>query len=163
MSRRYGRIEGGLRLAFGQPYHRGNKYSIIGAISQKEVIAAGYGGGSVDGDFFVYFMEHFLCPKLRQGDCVIMDNVSFHKIGKVKEAIERKGAELIFLPPYSPELSPIENMWSKLKTKLRTLSARCEDTFKEAIKVSFDSIQKSDLLSWYKHCGYSDQILMEPL
>jgi transposase len=163
MSRQYGRIEGGLRLTTSQPYHRGSKYSIISAISQKEIIAAVYGSGSVDGDFFVYFMEHFLCPKLRNEDCVIMDNVAFHKVSKVKEMVEARGAELIYLPPYSPELSPIENMWGKLKTGLRALSARCENTFKSAVTKSLESIRQSDLLSWYKHCGYSDQILVEPL
>ncbi|CAN5467146.1 hypothetical protein BH10PSE19_BH10PSE19_01240 [soil metagenome] len=83
-----------------------------------------------------------------------MDNVGFHKVAGVEDIIKSCGCELIYLPPYSPDLLPIENMWSKLKTGLRKFAASCENTFKETIRESFESISSSDLHSWYQHCGY---------
>ena len=84
-----------------------------------------------------------------------MDNVSFHKVVGVKEAIEETGAILLYLPPYSPDLSPIENMWSKIKSSLRRLSPRTRGQFKRAIRIAFESVSKKDLVSWFKHCGYN--------
>ena len=85
---------------------------------------------------------------------MIMDNVAFHQICSVKEAIESTGARLLYLPPYSPDLNPIEQMWGKIKNCLRKESARTLTKFAISIKVAFMSIQSSDLENWYRHCGY---------
>lgn len=158
MARSYGRARGGDRLVLPQPYARGNKFSIVGAVSIQKVVAAMYAEGSIDGVFFTHFIEHYLAPELKSGDQVIMDNVAFHKVKRVKEIIESQGASLIYLPPYSPDLSPIENMWSKLKSILRKFAARTVDTFQEAISEAFKLIKSSDLQGWFQHCGYKDQI-----
>ena len=154
MTRTYGRIAQDQRLVLPCPYARGSKYYIISAISISEVMAALYTSGSVDSQIFLHFLEHSLGPNLRSNQTVILDNVSFHKVKGVKELIESTGAQILYLPPYSLDLSPIENMWSKVKSYLRKLAARCDETFKEAIKTAFTAIQEIDLFGWYKNCGY---------
>lgn len=154
MTRIYGRIAQDQRLTLPCPYARGSKYSIISAISINEIMAAVYTSGSVNGEVFLHFLEHSLGPNLRSNQTVILDNVSFHKVKGVKELVESTGAKVLYLPPYSPDFSPIENMWSKIKSYLRKLAARCDRSFKKAIKVNFESIQKNDLFGWYKNCGY---------
>lgn len=160
MSRTYGRSQKGERLVYGCPYPRGNKYSIIGAVSISEITAALYTESSVDGEIFLNFIENYLAPKLKTEQLVILDNVSFHKVKGVKEIIESVGAKVIYLPPYSPDLSPIEHMWSKIKAYLRKSAARCHDTFKAAMKTAFTAVQPSDLKGWYSNCGYKGSIFI---
>lgn len=145
MCRQYARAIGGTRVKFAAPFRRGSRYSIIGAITHEEIIAAMYGEWSTNGDIFLGFLKHNLCPKLKPRHKVILDNISFHKINSVVALIKQTGAEVIYLPPYSPELSPIENMWSKIKTSLRAFAARTNDEFSQAIMVAFKSIKNSDL------------------
>jgi transposase len=111
MTRTYGRIAQNQRLILPCPYARGSKYSIISAISICEVMAALYTNGSVDSQIFLHFLEYSLVPNLKPNQTIILDNVSFHKVKGVKELIESTGARVLYLPPYSPDLSPIENMW----------------------------------------------------
>jgi len=155
MCRSYARAIGGERIKYACPYSKGNKHSIIGAVSTSGVEAALYGEWSTDGNIFLNFVKRLLVPRLGRGKIVIMDNVSFHKVVGVKEAIEGAGAMLIYLPPYSPDLSPIENMWSKVKSLLRKFSPRTRSQFKRAIRIAFESVSKKDLVSWFKHCGYN--------
>jgi transposase len=104
---------------------------------------------------FFTFIEKCLIPKLTAGKIILLDNVAFHKAFRIKEAIEAVGAKLKFLPPYSPDFPPIENMWSKIKTVLRKFSPRTLNEFKKAIKKAFASISTTDLLAWFRHCGYN--------
>ena len=83
-----------------------------------------------------------------------MDNVKFHLQESITNKIEEKGAKVVFLPPYSPDFSPIENMWSKIKNSLRKLAPRTLKEFQKSIRIAFEEISKSDLVNWYKHCGY---------
>ena len=154
--RGYARAIGGNRVKYACPYPRGNKYTVIGAVSVASVEAALYGEWSADGEIFLEFVKRQLVPQLSYGKVVIVDNVSFHKVIGVKEAIEETGARLFFLPPYSPDLSPIELMWSKIKTVLRKISPRTRPQFKKAIRVAFAEIAGKDLVSWFKHCGYNN-------
>lgn len=163
MHREYGRIARGKRLVSACPYFRGSKYSIISAIGITEITTAFYTEGSVNGELFLHFLEHYLAAKLKPEHSIIMDNVSFHKVKGVKEIIEATGAKIVYLPPYSPDLSPIEHMWSKIKSTLRKLAARCEATFKSAMQTAFLAVQESDLQGWYKNCGYQDQLLFKTL
>ena len=94
-------------------------------------------------------------PKVIGGKIVLLDNVAFHKTLPIQEAIESVGAKIKFLPPYSPDFSLIENMWSKIRTVLRKFSPRTFNEFKKAIKKAFASVSKTDLLSWFRHCGYN--------
>jgi len=124
MSSAYARIEGGQRIKMPVPVERGPQYSMIGAISIKKVEAALYGAWATNGEIFYSFIEKSLLPKLKPRHIVIMDNVKFHLQDRIKNLIKSKGAKIIFLPPYSPDFNPIENMWSKVKNKLRKLSPR---------------------------------------
>ena len=112
-------------------------------------MAATYGQWAANGEIFLLFLEKELCPKLKPHHVVIMDNVKFHQVKGVRELIEATGAKLTYLPPYHPELNPIENMWSKVKNKLRTLSARTPRKFKKAMKIAFESVQPNDLVGWF--------------
>lgn len=154
MCPRYGRAYGGERAIVNAPHQHGNQITMISAISIEKVEAAMYGEWSANGEIFLSFIENHLCPILRPGNVVVMDNVGFHKVFGVYELIKSVGAELIYLPPYCAELNPIEEMWSKIKYLLRKLSARTLDEFKKAIKKSFEAVCKSDLMGWFKHAGY---------
>ncbi|MBT7087554.1 IS630 family transposase [bacterium] len=150
----YGRGYGGERVIKAVPFNRGSRFTMLSAISFTKVEAALYGEWAADGEIFLKFIEKCLCPVLQRRHIVIMDNVAFHKVCGVKEAIESKGAKLIYLPPYSPDLNPIEHMWSKIKTCLRKESARTLGKFASAIKVAFTNVNAVDLKNWYVHCGY---------
>lgn len=164
MCRQYARAFGGERVKCPKPFNRGSRYSIIGAITHEEIIAAMYGEWSTDGDIFLEFLQQSLCPKLKPNHKVILDNVSFHKINAAVALIESTGAEVIYLPPYSPEFSPIENMWSKIKSSLRAFAAKTNDEFQKAIMIAFKSINSSNLKNWFEHCGYKlDQYLCKQL
>ena len=150
----FGRGHGGERVVAAVPFNRGNRLTMIGAVSFEKVEAALYGEWAANGEIFLNFIIKMLCPVLKSHHVVIMDNVSFHQVCGVKEAIESVGAKLIYLPPYSPDLNPIEQMWGKIKNCLRKESARTLNKFAKSIKVAFTSIQATDLENWYGHCGY---------
>ena len=157
------RSYGGDRVKMSVPADHGPKLWLISAISSEEVLAALYGEWSTDGDIFFEFINRCLVPNLSKGKIVLMDNISFHKAKRVEEAITSTGATLKFLPAYSPDFSPIENMWSKIKTVLREYAPRALEAFKEAIKEAFKSIAKKDLIAWFKHCGYAFKPIRKPL
>jgi DDE superfamily endonuclease len=110
MRPRYGRAYGRERAYLCAPYHRGHQITMIGAISIDKVEAAMYGQWATDGEVFTKFLEQSLRPMLNPNHVVVMDNVSFHKVQRVSEIIQQAGARLIYLPPYHPELNPIEEM-----------------------------------------------------
>jgi len=163
MSNLYARAEGGSRIKMPVPFDRGTQFSMIGAISINKVEAALYGEWATNGDIFHIFVEKILLPKLKPKHIVIMDNVKFHLQARIKETIESVGAKIIFLPPYSPDLNPIENMWSKIKNTLRKLAPRTARSFKKCIKVAFEEVSKNDLVGWYAHCGYRGGFVRIPL
>ncbi|NKB46803.1 MAG: hypothetical protein GKR77_03355 [Legionellales bacterium] len=154
MAPRYGRAYGSQRANLSAPYHRGHQITMIGAISIEKIEAALYGQWATNGEVFTHFLEQSLRPMLSSNHVVVMDNVSFHKVQRVHELIQTAGARLVYLPPYHPELNPIEEMWSKIKNKLRQLSARTLSTFQIAIKKAFQDVTQSDLIGWFKHAGY---------
>lgn len=155
LDREYARIIGGERIHVPIPYTRGHRYTLMSAIGVESVKAAVYGEWSANGEIFSGFISQCLLPNLRQGDVVIMDNVSFHKVKGIQQMIESVGASLLYLPPYSPDLSPIENMWSKIKTYLRKYAPRTPRDFKKVIKKAFESVTQKDLKAWFKFCGYT--------
>lgn len=154
MTLSHARATGGQRIKMPSAFRKGPKISLIGAISEKSIEAAVYGEWNANGNIFSSFIETYLVPKLSKEKIVIMDNVKFHKTEKAVKAIENTGATILFLPPYSPELSPIENMWSKLKQLLRKSEPRNLKAFRKSIKKAFLEITESDLMGWFKHCGY---------
>jgi transposase len=155
MASSYARAEGGERIKMPVPCDRGPQISMIGAISTRKVEAALYGEWATNGEIFLTFIEESLLPQLKSGHVVIMDNVKFHLQASVASRIESRGAKVVFLPPYSPDFSPIENMWSKIKNTLRKLAPRTLREFKKSIRIAFEEISKTDLVNWFKHCGYA--------
>lgn len=110
-----------------------------------------------DKDIFLAYVEHELVPKLREGDSVVMDNLAAHKNPKVLNAIREAKAEVIFLPAYSPELNPIEKVWSKMKAFLRRLDTLTVESFDAAVACAMDGISLENIRAWATHCGYRSQ------
>ena len=154
MANDYGRAEGGERLKMPKPMDRGNSYSIIGAIGLSGIIGMLYGEIKVCGAAFLEFIKIELLPKIGTKHVVFLDNASIHKSNSIKEMVESTVAKLVFLPPYSPELSPIENMWSKIKGIIRKLMPRDPGAFHNALVEAISELSDYDFEEWYEHCGY---------
>ena len=127
---------------------------MISAISLKGYQAPMVIKGATNKEVFKVYVEKFLLPTLKKGDCVILDNLSAHKGSEIRELVESVGAELWFLPPYSPDLNPIEKMWSKVKSILRKLKARTEAELITAIAQALEHVTPQDVKGWFKSCGY---------
>jgi len=155
MTSDYARAEGGNRAKAPKPHVSDSKFSIIGAIGTACVVAAMYIQSSVNTEIFAAFVKNLLIPKLSAGKYVVMDNVSFHKSSTIVNLIESTGARVVFLPPYSPDLSPIEKMWSKIKEIIKRLKPRTNSEFHNALTSALYDVSEEDLNGWYEECGYS--------
>jgi len=111
--------------------------------------------GALDGQAFVLYVERFLCPKLKPGQIVVMDNLQVHKTKRARELIEGRGCSLVFLPSYSPEYNPIEEAFSKVKTLLRKAKARSFEALVEATSGALCAVSEQDALGFFAHCGYA--------
>ena len=111
--------------------------------------------GATDTEVFRAYVERVLCPTVRTGDLVVMDNLSPHKNQFTLSLLKQAGAQVLFLPAYSPDLNPIENMWSKVKTYLRSAEARTDSDLIQAIGSALKTITRQDATNWFAHCGYS--------
>jgi transposase len=157
MTRRFGRARPGERVHDAVPKNHGKNITLLGALSCQGIDAMMSVDGPTDTAVFRAYIEQVLVPTLAPGDVVVMDNLGAHKVKGVREAIEAVGARLLYLPPYSPDLSPIEPCWSKLKTALRAAKARTRETLEEALKSALDTITAADARGWFRHCGYALQ------
>jgi len=155
MARRYGRAPRGERVVGAVPQNYGANVTMLAALSLQGVEAVMTIDGATDAEVFRAYVEQVLCPTLVPGDIVIMDNLRAHKVAGIRERIEACGAQLIYLPPYSPDLSPIEPCWSKLKTLLRTAQARTRAALDAAIQRVLAAVTPSDARGWFRHCGYA--------
>lgn len=158
MSSEYARAEGGARAKAAKPHLRGSRYSIIGAVGVSGIIASTYLKSAVNTEIFEVFVKELLVPHLGYGKYVVMDNVRFHKNREIVKLIEDTGAKVVFLPPYSPDLSPIEKMWSKTKEILKRSKPRSDAQFHDALATALDAISEEDLQGWYTECGYSVEV-----
>lgn len=154
MTRRFGRAIPGKRVHDATPKNHGRNVTIIGSLSCYGLTAVMTVEGATDAAVFRAYVSKVLAPTLRPGDVVVMDNLGAHKVAGIEDAIAERGAQLIYLPPYSPDYSPIESCWSKLKTKLRSLKARTRAELDEAIRRAMNTISNSDSRGWFGHCGY---------
>jgi transposase len=150
MTRRYARSLGGGRIHEAAPQGNWKILTILGAMSPRGMIAAMTIEEPTDADIFLAYLDHVLCPKLKPGDVVVMDNLSSHKVKGVRERIEAAGAELLYLPPYSPDLNPIEKAWSKLKLLLRSTKARTKETLDIAISELLPQITQENAHAWFR-------------
>ncbi len=114
--------------------------------------------GATDASAFEVYVEHFLAPSLLEGQVVVMDNLGAHRPKRIRELIEAKGAELLFVPSYSPDLNPIEQAFSKIKNILRKLQARTHETLLEAMEEALSKVTPSDVAGWFDHCGYRVEV-----
>jgi transposase len=137
------------------PRNRGQNTTILGALSPQGVQAAMTLAGAADTIAFEVFIEQVLVPTLQPGQTVVMDNLSIHKGQTTRQLIENCGCTLLFLPAYSPDFSPIEQAWSKLKAHLRRVGARAKEALQEAIADGLQLITPQDAQAWFNHCGYS--------
>jgi transposase len=110
--------------------------------------------GPTDADVFREYVRQVLVPSLRPGDIVVLDNLSPHKSAQIQAAIREVGAEVWFLPAYSPDLNPVEQLWSKVKAFLRALKARTLDALIDGIRDALRQVTTFDVLRWFAHCGY---------
>jgi transposase len=154
LTRLYGRAAPGHRVHDAVPGDRGGHLSTIGALGLEGVRTGLSVPGAIEGEPRRFFVEELLGPTLKRGDMGVRDNTPIHKLDESEDAIEAAGAWVLFLPPYSPELNPIENCWSKVKSILRSLKPRTVPDLLEALAQAFASITLPDILSWFRHCGY---------
>lgn len=154
MTRLKGRAATGERVHDVRPCNGGQNISLIGAIALEGLLATMTIVGSVNTDVFVTYLLDVLVPQLWAGAIVVMDNLRVHHADRVHQAIESAGAKLVFLPPYSPDLSPIELCWSKLKQLLRSAKARSLEALNQALaQIVTEDISEDDAIAWFAHCG----------
>ena len=144
----------GQRAWFQRNGERRTHYSLIAALGLKKLAAPLWIEGSINGEVFLKYLKENLIPSLQKGSVVVMDNLSVHKVKGVEEIFKEAEIELIYLPPYSPEFSPIELFWSKLKTFLRRKGAEQLEQLSLGIKEAIETVTPKDIRNWFWHCGY---------
>jgi transposase len=110
--------------------------------------------GAMNSDTFAWYVRDQLAPQLRPGQVVVLDNLSVHKAASIREALAARGCELLFLPPYSPDFTPIEQAFSKLKAIARGIGARTQEALHEAVRLAVEAITRDDAAAWFAHAGY---------
>ena len=154
LTRLYARAPEGERAYGKAPRNWGKNVTLICSLGAEGIGAAMNLEGATDGAAFEVYVEHFLVPTLKQGQIVVMDNLQVHKMKRVRELVEGAGAEVLFLPPYSPDFSPIEEAFSKVKGILRRIGARTREALLEATSEALDAVSRRDARGWFGHCGY---------
>ena len=155
MTRLGGRAPVGERLVSHVPHGHYQTSTLIAAVRLAGSCAPWLFEGAMDGELFLAWVRQGLAPTLQADDLVIMDNSAMHKVAGMREAIESVGARLRYLPPYSPDFNPIENMWSKIKQRLRSLAPRTGGELLEAAADAFESVSPADCLGFFLHANYA--------
>jgi transposase len=154
MTRTCGRSQCGTRVIEGVPFGRWETTTFVGVLRATGFTAPLTVDGPVNGRIFLAWVQQHLVPTLRQGDIVVLNNLSSHKVQGVREAIEAMGAEVRYLPPYSPDLNLIELAFSKLKKLLRDGAKRTVDALWNLCGSILDQFSKEECRNYFKHCGY---------
>ncbi|MBM7114831.1 transposase [Archangium primigenium] len=144
-------------MAQAVPRNRGTVLSMIGALSLDGLETVMMNEGATTGDVFLHFVSHYLLTMLRPGDIVLLDRAGAHFRKEAIALIEQHGGQVLYLPPYSPDLNPIEFAWSKLKGLLRTAEARTVTALRQAVEDAMLLISASDAAQWFKACGFQPQ------
>lgn len=155
MARRWARSAIGTRAVSHEPAARGGNISVIGAVRLSGPVAHYLYDGAIDGDRFTDFVSLRLAPALSEGDVVIWDNVRFHFDPRAKAAIEARGASVLHLPPYSPELNPIEECWSLVKSVVRAMKPRAVVELFNAVRRAFSSLTRQKMQGFFNHAAYA--------
>jgi len=154
LTRLYARAPRGKRARGSLPRNRRKNVTLLASLSLSGIGETMIIEGSANAKVFEIYIEQILAPSLQKGQIVIMDNLSTHKGQKVREAIEARGCQLLFLPAYSPDFSPIEEAFSKVKATLRRVGARTHEALQEAIGQALLTVTTADASGWFTHCGY---------
>ena len=154
LTRTHGRAPRGQRLIAAIPYGHWHTTTFLCGLRLDGLVAPLVLDGAINGASFLAYIEQMLAPALRPGDLVVLDNLSSHKIVGVRQAIEARGASLLYLPPYSPDLNPIELVFSKLKRLLRTTAARTVEALWQAIGRLLAEFNPNECANYLRHCGY---------
>jgi len=154
MTREYGWGRRGDRVRYSVPRNRGTVTTMLGALKHDGISALMTTEGATTGEIFSIFIKEAVAPTLRRGDVVVLDNLGAHKVVTAREAIHARGASMLFLPPYHPDLNPIEPAWSKVKGHLRAREARTVPDLDRAILEGTERVTASDARGWFRHSGY---------
>lgn len=154
LTRLFGRAPRGERVRESVPRNYGQQTSIISALGLAGPTATFTVEGAVDTAIFNVYVEHVLGPSLETGDILILDNLSAHRASVIETVAAERGAQVVWLPPYSPDFSPIELMWSKLKSALRAAKARTREELEQALIAALKLVTAADCAGWFSHCGY---------
>ncbi len=154
MARTRGYAPAGERLIGAAPHGHWHTTTFVGALTTRGFIAPLVIDGAVNGELFLGYVEQVLVPELRRGDVVVLDNLGSHKLAGVRRAIEGAGCRVLYLPPYSPDLNPIENAFSKLKALLRAAAERTVDRLWATIGRLLDRFTRRECRNYFRHCGY---------
>jgi transposase len=154
MTRLYGRAPRGQRVIGSTPQNYGERLTVLAALDRQGIRAALAVDGPTDGAVFLTFLQRVLCPRLRPGEVVVLDNLRAHSVPGVADALEAVGANPRYLPPYSPDYNPIEFAWSKVKSLLRTRAARTRTSLQRALGKALPTITPQIARAWFRHCGY---------
>lgn len=158
MTRLRGRAPRGERLVAHTPHGHWKTTTLIAALGISGIHCSTVVDGAVNADIFEAFVGEVLVPQLRPGDLVVMDNLSSHKRHKTQALIQAAGAAVRYLPPYSPDLNPIEMIFSKIKQLLRSLACRSKAELWKAMQSVLDQVTASDAINCFRHCGYTLQL-----
>jgi transposase len=157
MTRLYGRAPKGVRVSGSVPQNYGQNVTMLAALGNHGLHAMMTVEGATDAAVFRAYVKHVLGPTLRPGDIVVLDNLRAHKAVGIQQMLARRRVRLLYLPPYSPDLAPIEPCWSKVKTALRKAKARTRAALDGAIAEALAAITETDARGWFLHCGYALQ------
>lgn len=154
MTRLYGRAAPGERVVEATPGTSGPHYTVVATLGVNGVQAPLLFEGAMTTLAFETYVEDVLAPTLQRGEILLLDNLSAHKGGSAQATLEARGVQVVFLPPYSPDLNPIELCWAKVKQALRAAKARTWDALVDALCEALLSVSRTDVLAWFTHCGY---------
>ena len=157
MTREHAWAPVGERITGHVPRNRGTVLTVIAALTLNGIEALMTHVGGTSGEVFMRFVREHLVPTLRPGDLVVMDNLGAHHCTGVKEAIRAAGADVLYMPPYSPDLNPIELCWSKMKAQLKRAGARTLPKLKSSIRAAAAAVSQLDAEGWFLFCGYAVQ------
>ena len=153
-TRAFGRAPRGTRVVGRVPFKRGPNHSLIGSLGLRGMVTSLLLTGGVDHSVFDAFVNELLLPQVRAGDVLLLDNLPAHKASRVEESAAKAKAEVIWLPAYSPDFSPSENCWLKIKTFVRGQQPRTAPDLSKAVSAAIRTVTKEDIDAWFKHCGY---------
>lgn len=156
MVRLHGRCPQSQRLIDFAPAGHYSSSTLMSGMRLDGIVAPMLIDGPVNGETFAGYIEQCMAPALEPGDILIIDNLPAHKSARVTAAVEGAGCMLVYLPSYSPDLNPIENMWSKVKASVRAAAARTFDTVVDAVDAALRSVTPSDFEGYFSHCGYGE-------